>query len=186
MPKSTSEIRVGASGTIYDAPLGTTAPSDIATAWAAGWTDLGYMNEDGVSITDSASVERISVWQLFYPGRMIVTDKELTASFGMRQWNKNTWMFAHGGGTVTTTAGPPAHYLWTPPAAGTIYERMLGIEFVDGSYTYRIVVSKGIVQDDVETQLVRTAAADLPVTFTGVGADGVATWTLRTNDPAWA
>ena len=186
MPKSTTQITVGANGSIFVAPVGTAAPSDIATAWAGTWVDLGYASPDGVTFTDSRTMERIAVWQLFYPGRFIITERDAMASFVLRQWSKDTVKLAFGGGTITTTAGPPAHYLYTPPSPEVIDERAIGIEWIDGTKIYRLVMPRVMVTDSVETKLARTSAADLPIKVGIMGTDGSSPWTLRTNDPSFA
>ncbi len=186
MAKSTSQITVGANGTVYVAPVGTAAPSDIAGTWAAAWVDLGYTNEDGVTFRDGKTVEPVSAWQLFYAARYIVTGRESSASFVLRQWSKDTVKLAFGGGTITTTAGPPAHYLYTPPDPEDVDERAIGIEWIDGTKTYRLILPKVMVTETVETNLTKASASDLPITVGVMGVDGAAAWTLRTNDPAFA
>ena len=186
MPKSTSQIRVGANGTVYVAPVATVAPVDIATAWGVGWIDLGYCDESGVTFRDSKTTEKISVWQMFYAARYLVTEAETTASFVLRQWSKDTVKLAFGGGTITTTTGPPAHYLYTPPDPSVIDERAMGIEWIDGTVTYRLILPRVMVTEGVETNLTRTSASDLPITVGVMGTDGAGGWTFRTNDPAFA
>lgn len=183
MAKDTDEIVVGANGTIWVAPVGTTAPADEVAAPAAGWIDLGYASEDGVTFNDSRTLDAISVWQLFYAARRIVTEVETTISFVLRQWNKNTVPLAFGGGTVSTpTAG---HHKFVPPAAGTIDERALMVDWVDGAKHYRLVVPKGVATEAVETNLTKSGAADLPIGFAVLGTDGVDPWYLLTDDPAF-
>lgn len=186
MPIDTNEIVVGSTGKIFVAPVGTVAPVDVATAWVAAWIDLGYATEDGVTISKTRDIEDIPAWQSFYPVRKIVTGENFTVSFSLMQWNENTIKLAFGGGTVTTTAGPPAHYLYTPPAAGVLDERALGVEWTDGTKIYRLACPKVILTDAVESNVTRTDAAALPLTF-GVIGDAVASpFIIRTNDPAWA
>ena len=186
MAKSTSQIVVGANGSVFAAPVGTVAPVDVATAWIAAWVDLGYTNEDGVTFRDSQTTEPINVWQMFYPARFIVTGHETSASFVIRQWSKDTIVKAFGGGTVTTTAGPPAHYLYTPPTPGTIAEFALGVEWVDGSNIFRLVMPRVMVTEGIETNLTKASASDLPITVGVMGVDGATGFTIRTNSAAFA
>jgi hypothetical protein len=186
MAKSTTQITVGANGTVYVAPVGTTAPTDIASAWSGTWVDLGYTSEDGVTFRDSRTTERINVWQMFNAGRYIITEAETSASFVLRQWSKDTVKLAFGGGTITPTAGPPAHYLYTPPVPGVVDERAIGIEWIDGTKTYRLILPRVMVTEGVETNLTKASASDLPITVMAMGTDGAASWSLRTNDPSFA
>lgn len=184
--KDTDEIVVAGNGKILIAPVGTTAPTDIATAWAAGWIDLGYASEDGVTINKTRDIEELMVWQSLYPARRIVTAEDFTVSFNLAQWNEDSVKLAFGGGAVTTTAGPPAHYLYTPPAAGVLDERALGVEWVDGSKIYRLIVARCMISDNVETQLTKSGMSELPLTLGVIGDEGVSPFLIRTNDPAWA
>lgn len=186
MAKSTSQIVVAGTGSILVAPVATVAPVDVATPWAAAWIDLGYTNEDGVTFTDEKTVEDIMLWQLFYPGRTIVTARNSTAAFSLAQWNKDTVPLAFGGGTITTTPGPPAHYRYSPPAPGTVDERALGIEIVDGSVIKRFIIPRCVVSEAVETNLVKSTAANLPITVKALGTDGVDPWYFRSNSAAYA
>lgn len=185
MPKDTSQIVVGANGTIRVAPIGTVIPASVDVAWAAGWVDLGFTSEDGVTFTDSKTLEPIPVWQLLFPARRVVTERDVTAAFVLRQWSSDTVPFAFGGGTIVEDVIDAA-WTYTPPDPEVIDERMLGVEWLDGDKTYRLIMGRGMVTENVETNLVRNAAADLPITFGVLGEDGVAPFRLQTDDPAFA
>src|SRR4051812_14407091 len=43
--------RIWVNAKVLVAPVGTTAPTDIATAWSATWKDLGLLFEDGMTET---------------------------------------------------------------------------------------------------------------------------------------
>lgn len=183
MAKDVDEIVVGANGTVRTAPVGTAAPADEVAAPVAAWIDLGYTSEDGVTFTDAKTLEPIPVWQLFNPARRIVTEREVTVAFTLRQWNVQTVPFALGGGAVTEPT--PGHYKYTPADPEDIDEKALMIDWQDGTKHYRLIVVRGMVSESVETQIVRTAAADLPVTFMVNGVDSGAAWYLLTDDPAF-
>lgn len=184
MGKDVDEIVVGANGTVWVAPVGTAAPADESAAPGAGWVDLGFTSEDGVTLSDAKTFERIPVWQLFYAARIIVTERDLNLSFNLRQWSGVKVKLAFGGGEVTEpTSGK---FKYTPPSPADIDERALLLDWSDGTKKYRLVQPRGMVTEAVETNLVRTAAADLPITFGLLGTDGVDPWYLLTNDPAFA
>lgn len=183
MGKDTDEIIVGANGTIWTADVGTAAPADESAAPGAGWVDLGYASEDGVTPQDGKTLEVIRVWQLFHAARQLVTERDTQLAFVLRQWNKDTVVFAFGGGTIT--APTVGHFKYTPPSPESIAEKALMIDWVDGTKKYRWVVPRGTVTEGIETNLVRTGPADLPITFGVLGSDGVDPWYLLTNDPAF-
>ena len=74
MALNADNVRVGTTGRIYVAPKGTTAPTDLVSAWAAGWVDLGYMSEDGCEMAIATSVDDIKAWQSLSPIRRVLTD----------------------------------------------------------------------------------------------------------------
>lgn len=183
MPKDTDQIVVGANGTVRVAPLATADPADVSLAWPAGWVDLGYTSEDGVTFTDSKTLEAIPVWQLLFPARRIVTERDATVAFVLRQFGPDQVKLAFGGGAITEDS--PGNFRYVPPAPEVLSEQRLGVEWLDGDKTYRLIMPRGIVTENVETNIVRTAAADLPITFGIVGEDGVDPWYLLTDDPAF-
>lgn len=184
MSNNADEITVGANGRVKVADVGTAAAASISEALSASWTELGYINEEGVTFLDGKTVEPIPVWQSFYPPRRIMTEKEASATFGLRQWNAANVQLAFGGGEVVEDA--PGEYRYNPPAPGPIDERAMAIEWEDGDKKYRLIIPRGMVSDNVETNIVRTAASDLPIVFGVNGQEGVNPWYLQTDDPAFA
>jgi hypothetical protein len=159
-------IVVAGVGHVYVAPvLSTTLPVDIATALNAAWIELGFTTEDGVQRTDGRSMDEVNTWQSFYPSRRIVTAKTGGVSFTMREYNPDTVALAFGGGTVTKVTGPPAYAAYTPPAPEVIDFRQLLVVYQDGADIFRYVIPRGMVTNEVQSNLTRTSALDLPVTF---------------------
>lgn len=104
MANDSGEILVGANGTVWVAETTDAPPTNIGTAMTAvdaGWTELGFLSEDGVTWTDGKTVEGIPVWQSFYDARRIVTARESMVAFVLRQWDAVTIPFAFGGGEIT-------------------------------------------------------------------------------------
>lgn len=184
MPESADEIVVAANGTVWVAPVGSTQPTNPTAAPNGSWTDLGYINEDGATFTESKEIEDIISWQSFYPTRKIVTSKEATVSFALQQWNENTIKFAFGGGTVSQPS--PGVWKYVPASPEVLDERALMIDWQDGTKDYRLIIPKGLVTEAVETQLVRTGSAELPITFAAVPATGSDAYILLTDDIAFS
>lgn len=183
MAKETGQIVVGANGTVRVAPVGTAEPADISAAFAAGWVDLGFTSEDGVKFRDTKTVENIPVWQLFYPARKVISERDFQVEFALRQFAGHQVEFAFGGGEVSQDGA--GKYRFTPPAPEVIDDRALSVEWVDGDFTFRLIIPKGMVAEDVETQLARATATDLPITFGVIGEDGIDPWYLLTDHPAF-
>jgi hypothetical protein len=151
--------------------------------FGAGWTDLGYMSEDGVTLTDGRTFEEIRVWQSFYVARRIVTERTFSAAFVMRQWDAGTFSLAFGGAQVTANG---AGWRATPPDPSVLDERTVGVEWEDGTKNFRVILRRAMLADNVETKITRTAAADLAVSLTVIAEANVDPWVLDTDDPAFA
>lgn len=182
-----TQVLVGANGNVYVGAITATAPDDVATPLGGDWTNLGYISEDGATFTEGKDITDINAWQSFYPVRRVVTGRTVTVSFTLREWSLETIEFALGG-TVTTEGD---EYIFTPPAPDELDERAIVLEWTDGDKKYRLYVPRGIVSENVETNLTRSGAADLPITFaaTDPGADGsgnpLPAYVLFTNDPSF-
>lgn len=184
MAQDSDAIVIAGNGSVHVAPVGTALPTTHADALNAAFVDLGYINEDGATFSDDKTKEPIPVWQSFYPLRYVVTDASASIAFALRQWDVNTVPLAFGGGAVTDVAGPPAHFLYTPPDPEEIDERACVIEWAVDTYSFRLIIPKVMVTESVETNLTRTAASDLPITLGILGTDGASPWTIRTDHPS--
>jgi len=183
MSNDASQVVVGANGSVWVGATNATAPDDVATPMGGDWTDLGFVSEEGATFTEGKDVTDIAAWQSFYPIRRIITGRSVQVSFALRQWNRDTVEFALGG-TVTDNTG---EYTYTPPSPEEFDERSLVLEWTDGTKAYRLYLPKGVVSEAVAISLVRTSAADLPVTFAASDPGvGNSVYTMFTDDPAFA
>jgi hypothetical protein len=183
MATNPENIVVGSAGSVSIAPVGTALPTNIASSLNAAFVDLGYVSEEGISVSAAVEVEDILAFQSLLPVRKVVTGRTLELSFILREWTEAGLLLAFGGGSVTEAGGV---YTYNPPTAeDAIYERAMVVEFSDGSKDYRLVIERGTVTSAVETTVARTSAADLPITFAVLAsADNEAGWYLVSNDPA--
>lgn len=178
------EIVVGANGRIMVAPTATALPADVAAAWPAGWVDLGYASEDGVTLNAGKDTNSIRGWQSFYDLRKVVTSRSFRLSFTLQQWSLATVTFAFGGGEVTEDVADSGHFRYVPPAPEVLDERRLGVEWADGDKTYRVIVDRGMPAEAIETNLQRTSNLALPIAFDAQAA--TIPWLMLTDDPAFA
>ena len=180
MTSNADQIRVGANGTVHVGVFGAvTLPTDINDTYGAGWADVGYTSDKGVTFESGLTIKDIPVWQSFYPARKIVTARESMSTMELIQWNSETVVLAFGGGTISATANGTRY---SPPEPGTIDLRSLVIDYVDGTVLNRIVVPKCMVTDKVTTTIARTDAALLPLVLSAIGEDGQDPWYKLTNE----
>lgn len=182
------QIVVAGNGQVYVGPKNDTglptAIEDISTLGVAdNFAQLGFVSENGATFTDSKNIEDIPVWQSFYPARRVVTGKDCTVAFALREWHRGTVSLAFGGGEFTV-AGTGVKY--APPGPEEVDERSMVIAWQDGVRNYALVIPKGMVTEAVETNLTRASAADLPITFGATPNAGTDAWYLLTDDAAFA
>jgi hypothetical protein len=175
-------ITVGANGSVYLGPVGTTMPTTIAASWDAAFSDVGYLNEDGVTIQRARSIEARRAWQSFFPVRRIATEMDLIVSFTMIEFKKSNVQTALEG-TIATATGV---HTFTPNDPEDIAEKALGVEWRDGAYTFRLTVPKVLSTEDIEFSLRRSEESGLPLTLGIIGTDAVQPYSIFTDHPAWA
>ena len=180
MALDADQVRVAATGRIYVAPVDTAPPADSGTSPAAGWIDMGYVSEDGVSLTFDRTTEDVNAWQ-GTKLRVITTDEPASVSFTLMETSQDTYPVIYGGGEVT---GADDEWLFTPPGKGDNAIRALLIDWNDGAIVYRYHFPRVQVEGSVEQQFSATAAASYPLTLGVLDADPK--WTLMTNDPSFA
>lgn len=186
MPSDANQIVVAANGLVSVAAVGTTAPTDPTTTLPAGWVSLGFVSEAGVKFKDEKTIADINGWQSFYPLRKIITAKAATLEFELIQFQLTTIQLAFGGGTFTQTGSPPK-FTYHPPSPSSLDSRALCVDWQDGTKNYRLYLPKGLVQDAVETQLVRTDNLGLPIVFAATPvSSSVDAYTLFTDDPSFS
>lgn len=185
--QDSSEIVVAVSGDISIAPVGTTLPTDLSALDTDVWTNLGYTTEDGVTFNDSVEIEEIRAWQSANPVRKIVTARDKTVEFALEQWNPDNFILAYGGGDWSMPSAG-IHRFDPPAVADAVAEYSMVVDLADGDKSHRFVIERGNVQEGVETQLLRSGAAVLPITFGTLNPDNPdnPAWYHLTDDPAFA
>lgn len=184
MALNADNVRVGLNGNIYMAPKGTTAPTDLDTAWAAGWSDLGFMSEDGVSLEYSTDTEDINAWQSLSPVRKVLTGVDMTLGFTAIELKTKTVTLYFPGSTMTDVSGT-VHKLAIPAAPGAA-EYAFGLEWVDGTIKNRLILPRGEVTERGAITVGRSGEVGLEMTVSAyaTSAPELATW--LSNDPAWS
>jgi stage V sporulation protein SpoVS len=158
------EIVVANTGAVSVAPVGTALPTNPTAALNAAFIGLGYINEDGVSLSITPQITEFMAWQSRQAIRRELTAQEVQAQFNLQQWNETTVPLAFGGGAVTNPSG--SIYKYTLPLDGdALDERALVIDGIDGSRHFRLVLPRGNVTDAVSTTFRRSQEALLPITF---------------------
>ena len=134
-----SKIKIAGSGAIWKAPLATTAPSDYASAYGAGWVNLGYL-KDGFEVTTDLKTKAIEAWQSLEVVRLINTGLSRKVKFDAIESNNETVKLAWGGATITP--GTAGAYTLAVPTSYLTQEFMLGLDVTDGTTGLRIIFKR--------------------------------------------
>jgi len=96
-------------GSVLYAPLGTALPSTSYDTLASGFTDLGYIDENGVKTKEDRSSTDVYAWGANLVGSL--QDKySRTLSFKLYQFlNENVLATAYGNANTTVTAPTSLH-----------------------------------------------------------------------------
>lgn len=181
--QNTDEIFVGLAGQVYAAPVGATAPTDLAAAWDAAWIDLGFTTEDGVTLTDSKTLSEKRGWPSPHVLRRWVQTRDFMAAFTLVQFNAENLIRALGGGLVEEPS--TGVFSYSPPDDDDLGQFALGIEAVDGSRIYRFIIPSGVVDEAVEIPINRQDSTELPVSFKAQVPSAGSIYTMLTNDAAF-
>lgn len=179
------ELVVAGTGDIYVADVGTALPANESTVLNGAFVKVGYTTEDGVTFKRTPEIAEFNAWQSRTPVRRELTAQEIMLSTVFEQWNAENLVFAFGGGEVTEESS--GHYKFSFPADDAqLEEKSLICDWADGAKDYRLVIPRGSVTEEAETNLVRTELAVLPFGFKALApTDGSVTAYILSNDPAF-
>lgn len=164
-----SAVAIGA-GTLYYAPIGTTEPTTLTGAWAAGWVDLGY-TENGSTFTETRTTTDLDVAEEYYPLSTAVTAKTGMVAFQLAQITALNMQVVYAGGTISTAGGVQT---FDPPAAGSESRVMLGWQSkaADERYIFRQCFATG----NTARAMQKGAKALLDVSFNLEKPTGLLPW----------
>lgn len=186
MALNPDNVRVGAgdNGHVYIAPIGSTAPTDLTTAWAAAWVDLGYLNDDGVEMEYSTDVEDIMAWQSLNPIRKVLTSVDMTLAFTAIELKARAITAYFPDSTITEVTAGTVWRLDIPSAPGPA-EYAFGFEWHDGAVTNRVVIPRGEVTDRESVNFQRGEPVGLGMTVSAYASSAPELATWLSNDPSW-
>lgn len=165
------DIAIAADGAVYIAPTGTTMPTDATTALDAAFLDLGYISEDGVTLSPNTSTDGIAAWQSLAFVRTVVSEQDVQLAFEMMQWNENTLVLAFGGGVYT--AGVAPEWEFDLPTPDEISEYACVVEALDPNGSiYRMAFERVQLESTGDIDFARTNNAGLPTTLRALAGTG--------------
>jgi hypothetical protein len=153
------------------APLGTALPTSPIIAPDVAFVDLGYISDDGISLSQSSSWEKIRDWggdQV----RTFLSDFTATLSWTFLETQDAALQAMYGAANVSVTAATVSTGKYTAvklnstePTPKSWVFNMADSTLEDLPRTYRIVVPNGQITERGDLTFSRTGAVMYPVTL---------------------
>lgn len=179
MAGSTDNPRIWVNADVYSAPVGSTAPTDVTTAWAAAWDALGLLSEDGMTESREDDVTDHYAWG----GILVRTTKskhKRTLVVIALEDNPTVWGLVNPGSTAATVSGLTTRTVKVP----TPNPQAFGFELTDGATKSRIVVPRGEVVEVGERTLSDSEMATYELTINVYPSSTSVLYTEITNSAA--
>lgn len=162
MALTAANVRVAVTGVVSVGATSATAPTGTGTSAPTGFTDLGYVGEDGVTESPSKTTNPVKAWQTGATVRRVVTEGEYQISFTLIETSKATVELYYG---ATATTGVSEGSIAVIPT-NTGGQKSFCIDVVDGSEKKRIYVATGEVTEVGDIVYRNGEAIGYPITIT--------------------
>lgn len=182
MALNATYARVGITGAVYSAPLGSTAPTNATSGLAVAYLDNGYISEDGIEEAWDDSVSRFVAWQNATVIRSAVTDSVGTLKFTMLETKKTTLENFYRGSTVTDL-GSSNYRLNIKPIVSA--PKAWVFDVVDGAKLIRTYIGNGEITERGSVMWANGEMAMYPVTLTFYPDANGDLAVKYSNDSAW-
>lgn len=138
MANVAANVRVGVTGSVFQAPSGTSLPGDAITAPGVGFDDLGYVSDAGVTQSINRTTTDIVAWGGDVV-RTVQTEHNVTYSFTLIETKAETLALYYS----DTDASATAAQITSAQAARGVWI----IDVVDGSNVIRLELPDAEITD---------------------------------------
>jgi hypothetical protein len=182
MTLDSSQVRVAITGEVSVAPVGTAAPTTSTSALDGAFVGLGYVGEDGVTVTPNETVEAVRAWQNAARVRTLRNEIDWTFQFMLIESKGATAELFFRGEVAVVSAG---QWSLTPDTVNPD-ERAFVLDVIDGSLHQRYYIPRGEVTERGEIVNSNGEPIGYDVTITAYFDDTLgAPFKLFTDDAAW-
>lgn len=179
MANDSDNIRLAPLGSVYVAATGTTLPTTATMALNVLFKDLGYVSDDGISLTPNVELTDIMAWQSAIPVKTTLDTASFEIKFSMLETKLDTFQLYFFAVTATNNFGQGK---FTLPSSPGSQEKALIIDWTeDTGDKNRLVLPKAVLADRDNLQLVRNNAAITGLTFRALDASGTFAYLYSSN-----
>lgn len=176
------EVRVGITGEMLSAPIGTAAPTNTTSPLNAAFVGHGYCTDDGVTETWDDSVDTITAWQNATTVRATRTESTLTLQCTLLQTRGSNLELFYPGSYVEANGADEWKIEVKPPTSDP---RAFVLNVIDGTDVIRIYVGNGELTDRGDVPYKNGDAVMYPVTITAYPDSAGNLMTKFSNSAAW-
>lgn len=166
MANTASNVVVGkpkTSGGVYAGATSATLPTTPTAALNVSLSALGYITEDGVTVSTSFDTNVLRAWGTD-PIRVISSNDEVTASWSFLETTLAVFKEYFGQSNASTTVNDTT----VTVNATQMGERAFVFEVLDGTTAFRIVLPKAVVTSKSDLTFNDTDAVSFGVTVTAL------------------
>lgn len=182
MPVNDDLVRVGVTGNIYVAPVGTTLPTDVTTSLNAAFELVGHVSTDALTESLKVTTEKIRSWQKKAGVRTVTTEFDWTWQFVALETSALVLELYYGGAASATLGGVTTTTI--PIEIGVVQKAMV-IEIEDGDVITRYALPVVEISDRGDVAHNGTDGTGYDMTVSAVGNASAMGYRI-TNDPAFA
>ena len=182
MTLNAGAVRVGITGELYVAPVGTTAPTNSTAPLDPAFVGLGYVSEDGVTETYEDTIEDIIAWQNATVVRSVTTESKATLQLTLIETKGKVLELYHKGSTVEAVGAGEWKIDVKAPGAD---ERAFVLDVIDGSKHIRFYVPRGEVSERGEITYANGEPIGYQITITCYPDSNNVVLTKFSDDANW-
>jgi hypothetical protein len=182
MSRNAAAVRIGITGELYAAAVGTAAPTSSTSSLDAGFTGMGYVSEDGVTETYDDTVEDIVAWQNATVVRSVTTESKATLQLTLIETKGKVLELYHKGSTVEAVGAGEWKIDVKAPGAD---ERAFVLDVIDGSKHIRFYVPRGEVSERGEITYANGEPIGYQITITCYPDSNNVVLTKFSDDANW-
>lgn len=175
-----SEVRLAPDGRVLVNQLGAAEPVDVTTAFDVTWRELGWVTEEGVSVTPSVDTNDTRMWQALNPVKRSITGMGLEVTMTLGSHNQDTLGLYFLNGEFENAAGTARLEMANSPISQDV---MLAVEWTDDEGDLnRLIFPRVTLTDRDALTLQRSDAIGLGLTFSSLaGPNGYSAVYLSNN-----
>lgn len=169
---SADDVLVGSANGpgIWLAPVDTAAPTTATDPLPVAWNTLGYLSEDGVTLSQSTTSEDIYPWQGRSPVRSMITERSLSMDFSMFEFNEENLQLYFGMPIGAEGTGDAWSLDVVSNAPAQIYSFCIDVADLDVKVRYYI--PRGTLSDAGDLEITDSGVMALPTTLKCLDASG--------------